>query len=111
MTAPQLVKIGDGQYRLTGEIVFSVVATLADRPLQDNGGACHVALDTLERADSSVLALLLRWLRRERRRGVTLTFSGFSDQLLSLIDLYDLEPILLESQQEGGNAVETSKPL
>ena len=97
MTAPRLEKVDDGRYRLTGEIVFTVVATLADQPLQDNGGACHVELNALERADSSVLALLLKWLRRERKRGVKLTFSGFSDQLLSLIDLYDLEPILLDS--------------
>ncbi len=96
MSEPALEKLADGHYRLTGEVVFTVVARLADQPLRDDNGHCRIDLDGLERADSSVLALLLRWLRRERKRGVALVFSGFSEQLLSLIDLYDLAPILLE---------------
>ncbi len=90
----RLEQVGAGHYRLTGEIVFTVVGRLADEPLCDNGGQCRIDLDGIERADSSVLALLLRWLRRERRRGVSLVFSGFSDQLRSLIDLYDLDAVL-----------------
>jgi len=75
------------------DIVFTAVAKLADQPLSDSGGRCRIDLDHLERADSSVLALLLRWLRRERKRGVTLVITGFSEQLRSLIDLYDLDEI------------------
>ena len=91
----RLEQVGAGHYRLIGEFVFTVVAQLADEPLSDDGGKCRIDLDGIERADSSVLALLLRWLRRERQRGVSLVFSGFSDQLRSLIDLYDLDVILL----------------
>ena len=93
MAEPRLEKVEDGHYRLAGDIVFTAVAKLADQPLSDSGGRCRIDLDHLERADSSVLALLLRWLRRERKRGVTLVITGFSEQLRSLIDLYDLDEI------------------
>ncbi len=97
MQPPALEKLAQGHYRLRGEVVFTVAATLADQPLEDDDGRCRIDLDGLEHADSSVLALLLRWLRRERKRGVTLEFAGFSAQLLSLIELYDLQPILLDA--------------
>lgn len=92
---PRLVELAKGHYRLEGRFYYGVAGTLADCPLSNNDGHCRVDLDGLERVDSSLLALLLRWLRRERKRGVALRFSGFSDQLTSLIDLYDLRPLLL----------------
>lgn len=101
MAEPELVKVADGQYRLEGEITFTVVSRLADKRLESNGHRCHIALDQLERADSSVLALLLRWLRREKAKGVELSFSGFSRQLLSLIDLYELGGLLGESSLQA----------
>jgi ABC-type transporter Mla MlaB component len=97
MTQPTLVKSGKGRYRLEGDVTFLSVARLADQRLQANSRSCHVALDGLERADSSVLALLLKWLRQAVAAGHELTFSGFSHQLLSLIDLYDLGDLLTES--------------
>ena len=100
MAQPELVKVKDGQYRLEGEITFTVVSRLADKRLEPDGRHCHIALDGLKRADSSVLALLLRWLRREKAKDIKLSFSGFSRQLLSLIDLYELGGLLGESSHQ-----------
>ncbi len=82
-----------GHYQLLGSVTFENVHTLAPLQLEPNNGQCHIDLSGLEEADSSVLALLVGWLRRLHERHSQLEVAGLSPALRSLIHLYNLEPL------------------
>lgn len=87
-----------GTYQLRGSISFTNVHTLNHAPLSPaENGCCTVDLSQLDEADSSVLALLLGWLRKLRASGHQLQILGVSASLESLIHLYNLDSLLLTS--------------
>jgi phospholipid transport system transporter-binding protein len=55
----------------------------------------HIDVSQLQHVDSSGLALLVHFRELRARQGVSLTIIGISDRLLTLIDLYNLQDIIL----------------
>lgn len=48
----------------------------------------------LERVDSAGLAMIVHFQEQARQQGITLTISGITDRLRTLIDLYNLQDII-----------------
>lgn len=98
----ELIAAGDrpGAYRLCGSVSFSNVHTLSTKtPQPAPDGSCLIDLSELEEADSSVLGLLVGWLRKLRAGGYDLKVLGLSASLKSLIHLYNLEPLLISGSR------------
>ena len=53
-----------------------------------------IDMSAVGQADSSALAMLLSWLRRAQGRNMQLAFCGFSDDLLALARVCDIESML-----------------
>lgn len=85
-----------GMYLLSGSVSFTNVHTLNNATLNASAdGYCTIDLSKLDEADSSVLALLIGWLRRLQGSGHRLRVLGVSASLESLIHLYSLDALLL----------------
>lgn len=68
-------------------------------PLWQQSGALLVGIRCinvaqLQRVDSSGLALLVHLQQRSHQHGTTLTISGISEQLATLVKLYNLQQII-----------------
>ncbi|WP_367680348.1 lipid asymmetry maintenance protein MlaB [Candidatus Fukatsuia anoeciicola] len=57
-------------------------------------GINFIDVTQLQRVDSSGLALLVHLQQRSYQHGTTLTISGISEQLKTLIKLYNLQQII-----------------
>lgn len=53
-----------------------------------------IDVSQLQRVDSSGLALLVHFRELRSKQGVTLTITGVSDRLSTLIELYNLQQII-----------------
>ncbi|TDB52086.1 lipid asymmetry maintenance protein MlaB [Photorhabdus khanii] len=60
-------------------------------------GINGVNVSQLEHVDSTGLALLIRFKHHMQKEGVKLLFSGVSERLNTLITLYDLQEIIIDS--------------
>ncbi|ETS32911.1 anti-sigma B factor antagonist [Photorhabdus temperata] len=60
-------------------------------------GINGVNVSQLEHVDSTGLALLVRFKHHIQKEGVKLLFSGVSERLSTLITLYDLQEIIIDS--------------
>ncbi|MQL48178.1 lipid asymmetry maintenance protein MlaB [Photorhabdus khanii] len=60
-------------------------------------GINGVNVSQLEHVDSTGLALLVRFKHHMQKEGVKLLFSGVSERLSTLITLYDLQEIIIDS--------------
>ncbi|NHB96241.1 lipid asymmetry maintenance protein MlaB [Photorhabdus stackebrandtii] len=56
-----------------------------------------INVSQLEHVDSTGLALLVRFKHHMQKEGVKLLFSGVSERLSTLITLYDLQEIIIDS--------------
>ncbi|WP_434525807.1 lipid asymmetry maintenance protein MlaB [Photorhabdus asymbiotica] len=56
-----------------------------------------INVSQLEHVDSTGLALLVRFKYHMQKEGVELLFSGVSERLSTLIMLYDLQEIIIDS--------------
>ncbi|OVZ95376.1 lipid asymmetry maintenance protein MlaB [Yersinia alsatica] len=57
-------------------------------------GKTHIDVSQLQRVDSSGLALLVHFRELRSKQGVSLTITGVSDRLSTLIELYNLRQII-----------------
>ncbi|MCL6268883.1 STAS domain-containing protein [Sansalvadorimonas sp. 2012CJ34-2] len=53
-----------------------------------------IDMSAIGQADSSALAMLLSWLRRAKGRQMRLSFCGFSQDLMALAKVCDIESML-----------------
>ena len=84
----------NGVDRLLGELTFeSVPRVLAENRDLADGASFTVDLSGLDKVDSAGLALLLGWIRRARRAGGELRFSGLPRQLRLLVRIADIETL------------------
>jgi len=89
------------RFQITGPLVFETVAVLAGS-LPDAADSLQIDLGKVTEADSSALTLFLEWQRQAKSRQIKLKFINWPGNLKSLLDLYNLEPILMaESNQSG----------
>jgi phospholipid transport system transporter-binding protein len=80
---------------VSGPVTVANVADLLEQaraPLAV--GVSSVDLGEVTELDSSLLALLLAWLREARARGATLTFSRLPRELGTLAQLYGVAELL-----------------
>lgn len=80
---------------VSGPVTVANVATLLEQahaPLAD--GVRTVDLGEVTELDSSLLALLLAWMREAHARGRTLTFSRLPADLGTLAQLYGVAELL-----------------
>jgi phospholipid transport system transporter-binding protein len=89
--------VGEGRYRVAGELTFrTVTALLAQSQVMFQAPAPALDLDLGEvaRADSAGLALLIEWLRGARTTGKAIRFHRVSPQMRAILQVSDLDSIL-----------------
>ncbi len=87
---------GEGRFEVSGELSFDNVPALLRESVEhfEAGKALEIDLGGIVRADSAGIALLLEWTRRARCAGKTIRFLRVPTQMLSIIEVSDLEGLL-----------------
>jgi phospholipid transport system transporter-binding protein len=89
--------VGEGQFRVSGELTFDTVTLLfiRSRPLfQTSAGQLDLDLGDVSRVDSAGLALLIEWLRAARKLGKAILFRRVPAQIRTIARVSDLDGIL-----------------
>lgn len=84
-----------GGFTLSGPVMIETVSSLVDRFPTD--ASASIDLQQITRADSAALTLFLAWKRQAKNSGVTLQFTNWPENLLSLVRLYSLESVLTDT--------------
>jgi anti-anti-sigma factor len=80
-------------YRLSGEMTYSTVPALVEKPIQF-ADTTKVSLRDVVRIDSAGLALLVEWTCLARGEGKTLVLEQVPESLRSLIEVSGLREVL-----------------
>ena len=88
----QTVSREPGYFKLEGPLVFETVASLFES-LPKKAVNIRIDLQGVTELDSSALALFLHWQRQAQALGANLQFLNASDNLNSLITLYNLKRV------------------
>lgn len=96
MNEARLESLGEGRFRLAGELGFETVPAIwaEANAVFEPFGEIEVDLQAITRADSAAVALLLAWTRRARSRGKVIRFRGVPAAMLTIIELSDLDGLL-----------------
>ena len=95
MSAPELVKQGEGRFAVNGELdKFSVPAFWRSTSGFLNSGNITIDLTGVRRCDSAGLALLIQWVREAGNQSVEISFTNLPDQLVHIAEASGLEDIL-----------------
>ncbi|MGD2055761.1 MAG: STAS domain-containing protein [Gammaproteobacteria bacterium] len=99
MTEPRLDNAGNGDWRLSGDLVFGNVAGLLKEVGSRFAGEDTIRVDLagVTRADSAGLALLVEWLRESERRDKSIRFLNMPEQMRSIARVCGLDRILTAS--------------
>jgi len=90
-----MIEFSDGRYRVRGPVTLDTVQPLLEEGEQRFGGSdVRVDLSEVTSADSSAVALLLAWMRSADLRGHRIRYENPTDNLKSLIELYELQELL-----------------
>ncbi|MFO7858880.1 MAG: STAS domain-containing protein [Ectothiorhodospiraceae bacterium] len=86
----------DAGLRLTGGLRLETVRSLADQAeaLLPAEGTVTLDLDTVAGTDSAGVALLLDWLRMQRRHGGDLVFVNMPEQLRAIARVSGVDGLL-----------------
>lgn len=97
MSQTTLEALGDGRFRIVGDLDYETVKLL----LGDDDKLFAQALPNIEvdfggvgRSTSVGLALMLEWLRQARARDIAIRFSHLPAQMLGLARVSQLDQIL-----------------
>jgi phospholipid transport system transporter-binding protein len=92
--APVIERV-DGRFRVRGSVTLASVQALLDEGKQAFAGDdLRIDLSGVTEADSSAVALMLDWAREARARGARICFENPSENLRTLISLYDVGEFL-----------------
>jgi phospholipid transport system transporter-binding protein len=90
-----MIEFSDGRYRVRGPVTLDTVKLLLEEGAHRFDAAdVRVDLSEVTSADSSAVALLLAWMRAAAQRGHRIHYENLTDNLRSLIELYELEELL-----------------
>jgi phospholipid transport system transporter-binding protein len=90
-----MIEFSDGRYRIRGPVTLDTVKPLLeDGTHRFDAADVRVDLSGVTSADSSAVALLLAWMRAAARRGHRIRYENLTENLKSLIELYELEELL-----------------
>jgi len=85
----------DGRFRVRGSVTLASVQVLLDQGKQTFAGDdLRIDLSGVTEADSSAVALMLDWAREATARGARICFENLSENLRTLISLYDVGEFL-----------------
>jgi len=81
--------------KLSGPVTLANVAQLLEEGLQQiRDGARTIDLGEVTELDSSLLAMLLAWLREAKRRNSELAFANLPQGLETIAQLYGVDRLL-----------------
>jgi len=81
--------------KLSGPVTLANVAQLLEEGLQQiRDGARTIDLGEVTELDSSLLAMLLAWLREAKRRNSELAFANLPQGLETIAQLYGVDGLL-----------------
>lgn len=85
----------DGRFRVRGPMTLTTVQTLLDQSKDIFSGTdLRIDLSGVSEADSSAAALMLGWVRDATARGASICFENLTQNLRTLISLYDVGELL-----------------
>ena len=92
----RIERLGDGRFRLAGELSFGTVGGLLDQTdaLFTSDSRLEIDLQGVVRSDSTGLALLVEWLRESARRGKEIRFVKLPSQMLAIARVSNLDQLL-----------------
>lgn len=97
MTEATLKSVGEGQFRVDGDLDYETVTRLLnidDTMFTHPKGEIIVDLGGIRRTTSVGLALMLEWLRLAKSRNKTIRFTNIPAQMLSMAKVSQLDSIL-----------------
>jgi phospholipid transport system transporter-binding protein len=95
MADSPVIESSEGRALVRGAVTLETVQTLlAQSHKLLEGGDVRVDLSGVSVADSSVVALMLAWARDATARGIHISFENCSENLRTLIGLYDVGELL-----------------
>lgn len=92
----RLERRGGGEFAVRGELDFDSVAALwqeSEKLFREELPQC-IDLAEVSRSNSAGVALLVDWLRQARRRDRKLRFVNVPSQMVSIIEVADLDTVL-----------------
>lgn len=94
--AAQLEVRDTGEFVIRGELNFDSVVSLWQQAAQRFGEQPSLRIDLaqVKRSDSSGVALLVTWLQQAKARRQDLQFVNVPPQMLSIIEVADLDKLL-----------------
>jgi phospholipid transport system transporter-binding protein len=95
MADSPVIESSEGRVRVRGAVTLETVQTLlAQSHKLLEGGDVRVDLSGVSEADSSAVALMLAWARDAAARSIRISFENCSENLRTLIGLYDVGELL-----------------
>ena len=97
MSAAKLQSVGEGRFRIEGDLDYESVTHLLDEDdalFSQSEQQVEVDLGGIRRTTSVGLALMLEWLRQAHNRNITLHFSHVPEQMLAMAKVSQLESLL-----------------
>lgn len=104
MSKARIESLGEGRYRLDGDMTFATVTALLPEGaamIAAAGEALAIDLAAVGRVDSAGLALLIEWLRSAREAGKTITYHHTPEQMLAMARLSSLDVVLPLEPAQG----------
>ena len=90
-----MIELLDGRYRVQGPVTMTTVpGLLQEADSKFEGSDIRVDLSGATEADSAAVALLLAWTRAAVHGGKRIRFENVSENLKTLIQLYDVADLL-----------------
>lgn len=92
----KLQRMGDGHYRLRGELNYESVPVVWRVGLEtfSTDQEVEVDLKRISRSNSAGLALLIEWQREMKKAGKTITYTNMPAQMLAIARASSLDQIL-----------------
>ncbi len=94
----RLEKTASGHYQLSGELSFESVPELWQQNknvlFEDDNKQLEINLVTLERSDSSGLAILVEWFREAEKQNKKIIFLNVPQQMYDIAKVSGLDEIL-----------------
>ena len=90
----KLEKVAEDRFQLSGDVTLYTASTLAAVNPFKSADKVTIDLATVGKTDSGTLVLLVNWQRKGIQQKADIMFVNLPDNLLALMDLYDLDSVL-----------------
>ncbi len=90
-----MIAFANGRYTIQGPVTLDTAPVLLeDAKKQFQGSDILVDFSGVTQADSSAVGLMLEWTRDASTQGRHIRFANFTENLKTLIALYELEQLI-----------------